>query len=83
MKKKSREYSPLELKKEILSHAKALKIPEKWSETIADRAVARVEAWIGDRSAVTESDIRRVVYQELKTLSPDLAYIYKTYGKII
>ncbi|MDR3297937.1 MAG: hypothetical protein LBT19_00965 [Candidatus Nomurabacteria bacterium] len=81
--KKPHNYSSQALKKEILIHARSLRLAPKWAETIAEKTATAVEAWIRDREIVTEADIRRTAHKTLKKLHPDLAFVYKNYDKII
>ncbi len=81
--KTSKEYSPDDIKSEILFHAKSLRTPVGWAETIADKTAQHVDDWVSGRGSVTDEDLRRIAYEKLKELNPDIAYIYKTYGKII
>jgi len=81
--KGAKTYSSSALKQQILSDAKSLKIAEKWAETIAEKTVKHVDAWIKNRGTVTEADITRVAHTKLKEYDADLAYIYKNRGKII
>lgn len=81
--KKPKEYSSAALKKQILANAKSLQIAEKWAEAIADQTTKHVDAWIKNRSVVTEADITRIAHQKLETLNSDLAYIFKNRGKIL
>ena len=81
--KSAKPYSSTALKKQIIADAKSLKIAEKWAETIAEKTVKHVDAWIKGRGTVTEADLNRVAHQKLKTYNADLAYIFKNRGKII
>jgi len=81
--KKPKIYSGADLRAQILADAKALKLPEKWAETIADKTVQHVNKWIKGRGAVTDADLSRVAYEKLREYSADLAYIHKNRGKIL
>ena len=81
--KNAKEYSSAALKKQIISDAKSLQIPEKWAETIANKTAKHVDTWLKNRGTVTEADLIRVAYTKLKELNPDIAYIYKNRGKIL
>ena len=83
MPQKTYTYSRDALKKEILEHARSLHLAPKWAETIAEKTAKNVDAWIKNRGIVTETDLRRVAHQTLKKLSPDIAFVYKNYDKII
>ena len=78
-----RQYSRVQLESEILSLARSLGTPDKWANIIALRTADAVDEWIGDRDAVTDSDIRRVATQKLQELNPDIAFVYQNYDNII
>ncbi|MBR3164025.1 hypothetical protein IKF15_01860 [Candidatus Saccharibacteria bacterium] len=79
----SYEYSHEGIKQSILCHARGMRLPEKWSEKIAERAAQGVDKWIEDKEVVTEEDLKQRICKELETLSPDIAFVYKNHGKII
>lgn len=81
--KKPHPYSRNNLKKEILQHARSLRLAPAWSETIAEKTATNVDEWLTNRTTVTEEDIRHAAHQTLQKLSPDLAFAYKNYDKII
>jgi 2-phosphoglycerate kinase len=83
MKTSTYTYSREDLKKEILEHARSLRLAPKWAETIAEKTAKNVDVWIEGRGIVTEADIRRIAHQTLKKLSSDIAFVYKNYDKII
>ena len=77
------EYSSGDIKEHVLAHAKSQNMPENWAKQIADRVAKATDAWIEDKSIVTDDDLRRVIYKELRILSPDLAFAYRNRDKII
>ena len=79
----SYEYSHDGVKQSILYHARGLRMPEKWSEKIAERVAKSVDKWIADKTIVTEKDLKKRICEELEVLSPDIAFVYKNHGKII
>ena len=78
-----RKFSARHFTSSILADAKALRIPDGQAEEIAAQALAHIQKWLADRSIVTSDDIRRVTTKKLKTLHPELAYIYCSRGSII
>lgn len=80
---KAKTFSIEDLKKDILHEAKLLKVSDAVAETIASRAVEKVEKWIEKRSAVTSDDLNRQIAKELQKYNADLAYVYQIRGKII
>ena len=81
--KKPYTYSRDRLKKEILLHARSLRLAPKWAETIAEKTAADVDKWLKNRTTVTEEDIRRIAHKTLEKLTPDVAFIFKNYDKIL
>jgi hypothetical protein len=79
----SYEYSSDGVRQSILRHARSLKIAPGWAKQIADRVAKTTDAWIQDKEIVTEDDLRKKIIEELKTLSPDLAFAYQNHDKII
>ena len=77
------EYSSQAIKKHILAYAKSQNVPENWAKQIAERVAKATDAWIDNKDIVTEDDLRRIIYKELKVLSPDIAFAYKNRDKII
>ncbi len=77
------EYSTDDIKKHILAYAKSQNMPENWAKQIADRVAKATDTWIENKDIVTDDDLRRIIYKELRTLSPDLAFAYKNRDKII
>ena len=82
-KKITYEYSSAGLKKNILTNAKSLRIPEAWAKQIADRVVKNIDKWIADKELITEDDLRKQIVKELKVLEPNLAFAYRNHDKII
>ena len=82
-KKITYEYSSRGVKESILRNARSIGAPEGWAKQIATRVAKETDAWIADKEIVTESDLRRQIIKELKSLSPDLAYAYQNHDKII
>lgn len=82
-KKITYEYSSAGLKKNILTNAKSLHLPEAWAMQIADRVVKNIDRWIADKELITEDDLRKQIVKELKVLEPNLAFAYRNHDKII
>ncbi len=84
MKKKiTYEYSSKGIEQNVIRYAKSQNIPENWAKQIAQRVVKATDAWIENKDTVTEDDLRKVIYNEIKILDPDLAFAYKNHDKII
>jgi len=77
------EYSSRGIRQNVLRYARSQNIPENWAKQIAERVVKATDAWIADKDTVTEDDLRKVIYKEIKVLDPDLAFAYKNHDKII
>lgn len=76
-------FSSEELRKDLLSEARALRIHVGFAEIISDKCVQAVEKYLKTHPVVTKSDIERIIYNELKKYHKDLAYIYHNRDKII
>ncbi len=84
MKKKiTYEYSTRGVEQNVLRYARSQNVPENWAKQIAARVSKATDAWIADKDTVTEEDLRRIIYKEIKILDPDLAFAYKNHDKII
>ena len=84
MKKKiTYEYSSRGIQQNVLRYARSQNVPENWAKQIAERGSKATDAWIADKDTVTEEDLRRIIYNEIKILDPDLAFAYKNHDKII
>ena len=66
-----------------MRYARSQHIPENWAKQIELRVAKATDAWIEDKDTVTEDDLRKVIYKEIKILDPDLAFAYKNHDKII
>ena len=77
------EYSSQDIRTNVLHYAKSQNIPEDWAKQIAERVAKATDVWIEDKDIVTEDDLRRVIYKEIKLLDKDLAFAYKNHEKII
>ncbi len=82
-KRKTYEYDREGIKQSVLRAARSARIEEGWAEQIAERAAQATDGWIADKSVVTEADLRKVLYEELKEIAPDVAFAYKNHDKII
>ena len=71
------------VKKELGIHAHALEIPSGAAEIFVERSLKAAEKKLRDKKLITEKDLERAVYAELKKYHADLAYVYKNRGKII
>lgn len=84
MKKKiTYEYSSRGIQQNVLRYARSQNVPENWAKQIAGRVSKATDAWIADKDTVTEEDLRKIIYNEIKILDPDLAFAYKNHDKII
>ncbi len=84
MKKKiTYEYSSKGIQQNVLRYARSQNVPENWAKQIAERVSKATDAWIADKDTVTEDDLRKIIYKEIKVLDPDLAFAYQNHDKII
>ena len=80
---KSSDFSPEELKKDILREAKVLNIHFGFATIIADKVTSSVESFINSHPVVTKTEIDSLIVSELEKYNKDLAYIYHNRDKII
>ena len=81
--RKKVKFSRKKLISDIMFEAKVLGRHPGAAKIVAEKVADKVEKWAERREFVTEDDIRRTASVELKKYDADLAYIYKSYGKII
>lgn len=77
------EYDREGIKQSVLRCAKGARMPDGWAESVAERAAQATDKWIADKGTVTEEDLRKVIYEELEDIAPDIAFAYRNHGKII
>lgn len=86
MKKETRKkyiFSSEKLRKDLLAESRALRIHVGFAEIITEKCTKSVEKYLETHPVVTEADIEKIVYTELKKYHKDLAYIYHNRDKII
>ncbi len=76
-------FSPEELVSELRAESRSLGLPEASTNSIIERVLKSVLTWLENRDIITKSDLERVVSLELDKYSPDLAFVYRSRGKII
>lgn len=76
-------FSSEKLRKDLLAESRALRIHVGFAEIIAEKCSKAVEKYLEIHPIVTEADIEKIVYTELKKYNKDLAYIYHNRDKII
>lgn len=82
-KKSSYSFSAEELRKDLYREAKALRIHGGFAEAIIEKVVTSVEKYTKTHPVVTENDIKKLVYAELKKYHKDFAFFYHNRDKII
>ena len=80
---KKRQFSRTALINDIMKNARSANIPPGSAEVFANKTADHVEAWIKNRSTVTQDDLDRIIAKKLSTYNRDLAFFYKNNGKII
>lgn len=71
------------LKTSLRAHARAINIPEGAAEDFIKRALSDASKALKNKTVLTDNDLKRVLYKELKKYNADLAYVYKNCDKII
>jgi transcriptional regulator NrdR family protein len=51
--------------------------PQGQADTIANKVILDVIAWLQDHQEVTSSDLRRITAKHLRTHHPDAGYLYE------
>ena len=72
-----------QIRKTLKRDARALEIPAGAAEIFIDRTIKSASKSLTTKKIVTEDDITRAIYKELKKYHKDLAYVYKNRGTII
>ena len=71
------------LKTLFLSYSRAINIPEGAAEDFIKHALSDASKALKNKTVLTDNDLKRVLYKELKKYNADLAYVYKNCDKII
>ena len=71
------------LRKELKIDARALGIPAGAAESFINETIKSTLKTLKEKSIITNNDLKRIVYKELKKYHADLAYVYKNRDKII
>ena len=71
------------LRAELKIDARALGIPVGAADSFIDETLKSLRKTLKAKSIITDSDLKRLVYKELKKYHTDLAYVYKNRDKII
>ena len=69
--------------KDLKIDAKALGIPIGAAEVFIDETLKAVKKQLKSKSIITDSDLKRMIINELKKYNADLAYVFKNRDKII
>ncbi len=72
-----------ELEKDLFREARALRIHGGFAEAIIGKVILAVESYTKTHPVVTENDIKKLVYTELKKYHKDFAFFYHNRDKII
>lgn len=72
-----------DLRKELLTSAKAVGISVAVAEAMSTKIANRVAERISKRSAIAMGDLNRLIAEEANKYSQDLAYVYQNRDKII
>lgn len=68
---------------DLLSSAKALKIPSGVAESITKKILKEVRLKITKRDMISEEKLNRCISEVAQKYNPDLAYVYQNRGRII
>lgn len=71
------------LRKKLKIDARALGIPAGAAESFINETIKSTLKTLKGKSIITNNDLKRIVYKELKKYHADLAYVYKNRDKII
>ena len=76
-------FNEKKLIKELKIDARAIGIPVGAAESFIDETIKGLKKSLKNKNIITEDDLKRLVYKELKKYHADLAYVYKNRDKII
>lgn len=68
---------------DLLSSAKALKIPSGVAESITKKILKEVRLKITKQDMISEEKLNRCISEVAQKYNPDLAYVYQNRGRII
>lgn len=68
---------------DLLSSAKALKIPSGVAESITKKILKEVRSKITKQDMISEEKLNRCISEVAQKYNPDLAYVYQNRGRII
>lgn len=71
------------MKDDLLSSAKALRIPAGVAESIVKKIMKEVKVKVKKQDMVSEEKLNRCIATAAKKYNPDLAYVYQNRGRII
>lgn len=71
------------LTRELKIDAKAVGIPSGASNIFIEKSISDALSNLADKTIITDDDLKRAIYKELKKYHPDLAYVYKNRDTII
>lgn len=72
-----------DLRKELLTSAKAVGISVAVAEVISTKIASRVAERVSKRTVIAMNDLNRLITEEANKYSQDLAYVYQNRDKII
>lgn len=77
------EFSEKQLINDLKSEAKVLNLEQGAAELIATEVAKRIQLWMIDKPAITQSDLDRRIITEVRKYNKDLAFILGERNKII
>ena len=72
-----------DLRKELLTSARAVGISVAVAEVISTKIASRVAERVSKRTVIAMNDLNRLIAEEANKYSQDLAYVYQNRDKII
>ena len=77
------EFSEEQLREDLRREARVLSIHQGAADLIAGEVAIKLEKWLEDKPAITQSDLDRRIVMEVKKYNKDLAFILGERNKLI
>ncbi len=79
----SERFDPLKLHRSVAAACLAVRAYEGEANLAAQHTCEKVLRWLGNKTEVTTSDIRRIASDTLRVYHPEAAYVYQQYRLMI
>lgn len=80
---KIEDFDSAKLASSVAAACRSVGLPDGVATDTAEQVLKSVASWLGNKSEVTSSDLRRVATRTLTTVSPEAGYLYKHHHTIL